>query len=116
MTEVTFPGGEWRYSGGMRGRTFARRHFLKGGLSVAGLGLLSGCGLNLPFGLVRPSMRRIGIVDLGEDEINWSAFRGGMRERGWVEGEIIIIESHWAEGDETRFAANVAELDELGIE
>jgi putative ABC transport system substrate-binding protein len=103
----------------MRGRS--RRQLLQRGLTLGGLalaapGLLSGCGFNLPFGVVRPSMRRIGIVDFTEDETNWTAFRGGMRDLGWVEDENIIIESRWAEGDEKLFAANVAELVNLGVE
>ena len=61
-------------------------------------------------------MRRIGIVDLREDGINWNAFREGMRDLGWVEGENIVIEVRWAEGDDTRFAPNIAELVDLGIE
>jgi putative ABC transport system substrate-binding protein len=38
------------------------------------------------------------------------AFRQGLRERGWVEGDTIAIEWRWAEGSLERFATLVTEL------
>jgi len=41
---------------------------------------------------------------------NWEAFRQGLGERGWVEGQNIVIEYRWAEGRLERFPALAAEL------
>ena len=41
---------------------------------------------------------------------NWEAFRQGLRERGWVEGQNIVIEYRWAEGRLERFPSLADEL------
>jgi putative ABC transport system substrate-binding protein len=41
---------------------------------------------------------------------NWEAFWQGLRERGWVEGQNIVIESRYAEGRLDRFSFLAAEL------
>jgi len=43
------------------------------------------------------------------------AFRNGLRERGLVEGDTIVIEWRWAEGSRDRFAALAAELVQLPV-
>jgi len=42
--------------------------------------------------------------------VDVEAFRQGLREHGYVEGENIIVEYRWAEGNEERLRAVVAEL------
>jgi putative tryptophan/tyrosine transport system substrate-binding protein len=37
-------------------------------------------------------------------------FGAGLRERGYVEGQNIVIEYRWAEGNYERFPALIAEL------
>jgi hypothetical protein len=32
----------------------------------------------------------------------WKAFRLGLRERGWIEGENIVLEYRWTEGNSAR--------------
>ena len=44
------------------------------------------------------------------------AFRHGLREHGWVEGDSITIEWRWAEGSLQRFAALVAEVIGLQVQ
>jgi putative ABC transport system substrate-binding protein len=44
------------------------------------------------------------------------AFRQGMRERGWVEGETIAIEFRWAEGELERFPGLASELVRLKVD
>jgi putative tryptophan/tyrosine transport system substrate-binding protein len=43
------------------------------------------------------------------------AFRDGLRERGLVEGDTIVIEWRWAEGSRDRFATLAAELVQLPV-
>jgi putative tryptophan/tyrosine transport system substrate-binding protein len=67
-------------------------------------------------------VRRIGFLDLGappsasESTPLHDTFRGGLRERGWVEGHNIRIEWRWAEGTLERFATLVVELVHLRVE
>jgi len=44
------------------------------------------------------------------------AFRQGLRERGWVEGNTIAIEWRWAEGSLERFATLVTDVIGLQVE
>ena len=41
---------------------------------------------------------------------NWASFLEGLREYGWVEGQNLLIESRWAEGQLERFGRYAAEL------
>jgi putative tryptophan/tyrosine transport system substrate-binding protein len=43
------------------------------------------------------------------------AFRHGLREQGWVEGQNIFLEPRWAEGKPERFPDLVAELIQLKV-
>jgi putative tryptophan/tyrosine transport system substrate-binding protein len=46
----------------------------------------------------------------------WQAFRLALRERGWREGENLLIESRWAEGNAARLPALAAELVRLQVD
>jgi ABC-type uncharacterized transport system substrate-binding protein len=46
----------------------------------------------------------------------WQIFRLALRERGWIEGENLRIESRWAEGDVARIPALAAELVRLKVD
>ena len=41
---------------------------------------------------------------------NWESFWQGLRERGWVEGQNILMEARYAEGRVERFSSLAAEL------
>jgi hypothetical protein len=43
----------------------------------------------------------------------WDAFRQGLRERGWVEGQILVIEERSAEGQVERLAKLAADWSAL---
>jgi putative tryptophan/tyrosine transport system substrate-binding protein len=46
----------------------------------------------------------------------WQAFRLGLRERGWVEGENIVLEHRWTEGNSARLPELVADLVRLKVD
>jgi putative ABC transport system substrate-binding protein len=47
---------------------------------------------------------------------NIEAFRQGLRELGYVEGQSISVEYRFAEGKEERYAILAAELVNLGVD
>jgi putative ABC transport system substrate-binding protein len=65
-------------------------------------------------------MRRIGMLRAGmtstDSERNFEAFRQGLRDLGWVEGQNLTIEYRAAEGQVERLSALVAELLQLQVE
>ena len=46
----------------------------------------------------------------------WQAFRSGLRERGWIEGQNILIEFRAAEGNTARFPELAADLVRLKVD
>src|SRR2546425_11844262 len=46
----------------------------------------------------------------------WQASRSGLRERGWIEGQNILIEFRAAEGDTARLPALAADLVRLKVD
>jgi putative tryptophan/tyrosine transport system substrate-binding protein len=97
---------------------YSRRRFVQGGLALAGFGLLAGCGLVPIPGQRTVTVRRIGVLDEFPDAQpgQWEAFREGLHELGLVEGENIVIEARWIQGDADRVAPLIAELAGLGVE
>ena len=62
---------------------------------------------------------RIGFVEAGAPSANQhflDAFKRGLRELGYVEGQNITIEERWAEGRNERFPALLAELVRLKVD
>jgi len=62
---------------------------------------------------------RIGILMSVTPEMGqhlFEAFRHGLREQGWVEGQTILLEPRWAEGKLERFADLAAELVRLKVD
>ena len=98
-------------------RAHSRRHFLRGGLALAGLGLVTGCGVGSP-PVGQPRQRaRIGLFAPGslsgtaEDR----AFRNALRDLGWAQGENLVVEYRWA-GTPEGLAAAAAELVALPVD
>jgi putative tryptophan/tyrosine transport system substrate-binding protein len=63
---------------------------------------------------------RVGILgvkasDPGEARL-WQAFRLGLREHGWIEGENIAIEPRWTEGNSARLPELAADLVQLKVD
>lgn len=60
---------------------------------------------------------RIGFLSPGNATSSpTDAFRQGLRELGYVEGQNLVVEYRWAEGDTARLAALAADLTRLRVE
>jgi len=82
----------------MRGILESRRRLLQVGLSLTGLGLLSGCGLGAPpWARQARALPRVGFLKQPPLLDYLDAFRDGMREHGHVEGETFIFEYRYVE-------------------
>ena len=89
----------------------SRRQFLQSGLALAGLGLLAGCGIVPPLARPPPKIPRIGVLLAGEPTSETAeAFRAGLAEPGYIEGQNILIEWRSDEGLAEPLARNVAAL------
>jgi putative ABC transport system substrate-binding protein len=100
----------------------SRRRFLQGTLALAGLGLVSGCGVPLPWSSPARA-RRIGyFAEEGSDNPGtgalgglgqpaYFAFRDGLRDLGYVEGENLELARRVAEvGQEGAYPELATEL------
>jgi putative ABC transport system substrate-binding protein len=91
----------------------SRRRFMQWSLALAGLGLLSGCGVPVPWAQPGPRTYRIGWLAFG-DPVGMApligALREGLRQLGYEEGRNLVIEERWAERRQERLDALAAEL------
>jgi putative tryptophan/tyrosine transport system substrate-binding protein len=98
---------------------FGRRSLLRAGLAMAGLGLLSGCGvISIPSrGSTR--VRRIGILSPGpRDDVATmmiAPFLDGLRELGYAEGRDVAIEDRLSDSRD-QFPDLAAELVSVGVD
>jgi putative ABC transport system substrate-binding protein len=91
----------------------SRRRFLQGSLALAGMGLLTGCGLpSLPW-QQQPKVHRIGYTWNGPVSPTFTslrdAFLEGMRDLGYVEDQTFVLEVRRVSGD-GNLAETMAEL------
>ena len=97
-----------------------RRRFLRGSLALAGLGVLSGCGLP-PQARSAGRPARLGWLmpnspDSPADAEFTRAFQQGLRDLGYVEGQNLAIEYRAAEGQFDRLPELAAELARLPLD
>src|SRR5262245_12992930 len=59
---------------------------------------------------------RIGFISVSQTQSLYDAFRQGLRERGWIEGQNLAIEWRFSEGRGERFPEIVAELVRLKVD
>jgi putative tryptophan/tyrosine transport system substrate-binding protein len=94
-----------------------RRRFLQGSLAVAGLGVLAGCGSLLPPARPAATVARIGYLGSTPSASPFAeAFRDGLRELGWVDGQNLTVEWRFADGREDQLAEFAAELVRLQVD
>ena len=99
----------------------SRRQFVRSGLAVAGLGLLTGGGLLAYRALQRPPVPRIGFLALPTANSptlrrQIEVFQQGLREVGYVEGQNLTIEWRYADNNIDQFRALAAELVGLPVD
>jgi hypothetical protein len=92
------------------GRAMRRREFiaLLGGATAASAAWPLAAGAQTP-----PKIPRVGYIagsSATATEHTVGAFRQGLRELGYVEGQTIALEVRWAEGRNERIPELVAEL------
>jgi len=89
----------------------SRRRFLKGGLALAGIGMLSGCGITSAPSVAR--VARIGVLTLGGRSAPGGIVENllsGLHEVGYVEGQDFTLDGRYAEGDSGRLPDLAADL------
>jgi putative ABC transport system substrate-binding protein len=97
----------------MSGLTISRRGFLSGLVGV-------GFGAPLAVEAQQPGpLYRIGMIErtpIGINAANVQAFRHGLRELGYVEGEHFVLEYRSADGQDQRFPGLASELARLKVD
>src|SRR6516165_9558792 len=58
----------------------------------------------------------LGILSAAQHANRSAAFLSGLRELGYVEGKNLVIESRWADGDESRLPELARELVRLNVD
>jgi putative ABC transport system substrate-binding protein len=88
----------------------SRREFVVG-VGASSAALLAGCGRPRLQAPEPPKLARVGYLGTGNaSNPNVEAFRQGLQELGYVEGDNLVFEARWAEGMYERYPAFVAEL------
>src|SRR5437868_13085511 len=103
-----------------RGSRLSRRQFVVGA-SASSAALLAGCG-RVPFQRPPPTavqVHRLGFL-YGADPSRAAQvldiFRPALGELGYVEGQNLVIEYRWGEGNDARLAEPAAELAQLPVD
>ena len=95
-----------------------RRHFLRGGLALAGAGLLATSALGWAPWRSAAGPPRIGVINGAGAELYvplLAAFRQGLRDHGYEEGQSIAIEERYLDGRVDRAPEVVQDLLQLGV-
>jgi putative tryptophan/tyrosine transport system substrate-binding protein len=63
-----------------------------------------------------PKIAKIGVLQVGTGTILFEAFKNGMRERGYVEGQHVVFEYRSSEGRSERLHEAAAELVRMNVD
>jgi len=103
-----------------RALTLDRRGFLRGGLALAGLGMMSACSRIAGRAQRTDRPRLIGFLNSETAPPGpipgWEALWKQLAELGWSEGQNLIVEYRHAGGSDERLRDQASELVELGVE
>jgi putative ABC transport system substrate-binding protein len=98
----------------MHRQLIARRQVIRGGLAMAGFGIVSGCSrLTVPQS--PPAPKRLGFLTLTPEPYHEALFQG-LRELGYVEGENLVVERRTVDGHTELIPRRVHELLNLGVD
>lgn len=101
------------YTGGMGSQILSRRRLIRGGLSLAGLGLAAGCVALAPLLQPRSKVYRVawftGSTSNPATQSQMAAFRQTLHDLGYVEGQNLTVDELYA-GSNERLAEPAAEL------
>src|SRR5205809_2255097 len=88
------------------------------GICIASLALLTHFGQVLLQASQQPKVLRIGFLGEGVSALatDLPAFRRGLREQGYVEGQTIIIEPRYAEAQPARLSSLADELVQINVD
>ena len=62
-----------------------------------------------------PRIGFLGNLDAKNQARNLAAFQEGLRDLGWIEGQTVMVDYRWAEGNADRLPGLVAELVQLNV-
>lgn len=93
-----------------------RRGFLRGGLALAGLGLLAGCEQAPPWVPRRQRLPRVGFLSSGVRGPVTGAFWEGMADLGYIDGENVTIQAGFVGQDAGRLPEVAGEMVRDGVD
>jgi putative ABC transport system substrate-binding protein len=103
-------------------RARTRRGLLQGGLALAGLGLLAGCGIRAPWTPRPTRLPRVGLLAPFSQSVRASpaaplnALGEGLETLGWIDGQTYLGVWRYSEGKTDRLAELAAELVQLDVD
>src|SRR5687768_16012699 len=107
VTDLTGSDPGYGYSGTMGRCILGRRRLLRSSLTLAGLGVISGCGIPPPGG--RPARVPARIAVLTPAAIgalpHGRAFLDRLRQDGWIPGENLTVDYRFGKPPDTVMAA-----------
>jgi putative ABC transport system substrate-binding protein len=85
---------------------------------LAGALLLTACAVQSPAAPQPAPLPRVGFLALGSQGLSGDVepFREGLREQGYVEGQNVLVEYRFADGQADRLPSLVADLISLGVD